>query len=135
MSKSILVTLILIAAAAIGGVILGNGSRARDAAIAALIGMTAVIAGLMPIRFAADRTATGLFQSAWIGSILHLTVFLALGSTIIFTWKPPTAFVMWLLAMYWLTLAGLCITLVKALRTPIPPIENQTAGDLARKGE
>jgi hypothetical protein len=123
MSKPILVILILIASAAIIGSVVDSGSHARDAAIAAVIGTFAIIAGLLPVRFAADRTAVGLFQSAWIGSILHLTVFLALSGTVIFTrsslGKPPTAFVMWLLGMYWLTLAGLCITLVRVMRSEI----------------
>ncbi len=120
----------LLAAYALCAFVIFSGSHGHDEAISAVIGMTAVLAGIMPVRVAADRTAVGLFQSAWIGSILHLTVFLALGAAVIFSLKPPTAFVMWLLLMYWLTLAGLCITFVRAMRTVVP--QN---GKLATKGE
>lgn len=121
MSRSILLPFILIAATAIiGDFVGGGGAHGRDIAIAAMIAILAVIAGLMPVRFAADRTAVGLFQAAWIGSILHLAVFLALGAAFLFAWKPPTVFVMWLLGMYWMTLAALCFILVKAMRTAIP---------------
>ncbi len=126
--------------AAIIGIVAGSGgAHGRDAAVAAAIAILAVIAGLMPVRFAADRTAVGLFQSAWIGSILHLTVFLALGATVIFSCKPPTAFVIWLLAMYWLTLVALCVTLVRVIRSEIPQngnaAGNALAGTPATKGE
>jgi hypothetical protein len=135
MSKSILLMLLIAAVALTGASLYGNAAHPRDAAIAASIGFIAIIAGLLPVRFAADRGAINLFQSAWIGSILHLTAFLGLGGAVIFATKPSSAFVIWLLAMYWLTLIGLCSVMIKTLRSAAPQMPGALTSERALKGE
>jgi hypothetical protein len=119
--KPILLIAGAIAVAVAGGIgcraITGTPAHVREAAMAAGVGLVAAIGGLLPLQLNSDRSAVNLFQSAWIGSILHLTAFLAFGALVIFTLKPPTAFVVWLLAMYWLTLLGLCAVMVRTMRT------------------
>jgi hypothetical protein len=135
MSKPILLILLIAAVAVIGASIAGNAAHPRDAAIAASIGVVAIVAGLLPVRFAADRSAINLFQSAWIGSILHLTAFIGLGGAYIFATKPSSAFVIWLLAMYWLTLIGLCSVMIKTLRGAAPQMPGALTTQRALKGE
>ena len=114
-SKAILLIPQLIALPAAVGIGMGH---TRDAALAAVIAFAAVTLALLPMQFRTDRSPATTFQFAWISSILHLATFLALGATIIFVWKPPLTFALWLLAMYWLTLVGLCIVLVSVIRQP-----------------
>ena len=135
MSKPILLILLIVAVAAIGVTIAGNAAHPRDAAIAASIAIIAIIAGILPVRLAADRSAINLFQSAWIGSILHLTAFIGLGGAVIFATKPSSAFVIWLLAMYWLTLIGLCSVMIKTLRSAAPQMTGAMTTQRALKGE
>jgi len=121
MSKAILLILVLVTAAAAVGVslcvILKVPMHALDASLAAGIGFAGAIAGLLPTRIRADRTPVGLFQSSWIGSVLHMAVAGALGIGALLLLKLDTAFVIWLLVMYWITLIGLCVALIKALRS------------------
>jgi hypothetical protein len=135
MSRLILLILLIAAAAVIGAAMVGSAAHPRDAAIAASIGLIAIVAGLLPVRFAADRSAINLFQSAWIGSILHLTAFIGLGGAIIFATKPSSAFVIWLLAMYWLTLIGLCSVMIKTLRSAAPQMPGALTTQQVIKGE
>ena len=135
MSKPILLILLIAAVAVSGASLYGNAAHPRDAAIAVSIGIIAIVAGLLPVRLAADRSAINLFQSAWIGSILHLTVFLGFGIAILYATKPSSAFVIWLLAMYWVTLIGLCSVMIKTLRTAAQHMPGALTTQQAIKGE
>jgi hypothetical protein len=130
-SKAILLNLILVIAVVALGVSVcstrGIAAHTSDAALAAAIGLIAVAVGLLPIHFRRDRTPVTMFQSAWIGSILHMGLALALGVGGICFFKLSTPFVLWLLAIYWITLIGLCVALVKTLRT-IGPTQQITFG-------
>jgi len=121
MSKAILLILVLVTVAVAVGVgvcgALKVPMHALDASLAAGIAVIAAALGLLPIRFRADRTPVTLFQSAWLGSVLHMAVAAALGLAALFILKLSTPFVIWLLVMYWITLIGLCVALIKALRS------------------
>ena len=65
-----------------------------------------------------DRSPVTLFQSVWIGSVLHMAIAAVLGILGILLLKLSTPFVVWLLVMYWITLIGLCVAFVKTLRSP-----------------
>jgi hypothetical protein len=133
-SKAILLILVLVTAATAVGVTVcetaGLPMHTINAAIAAGIGLVAAIVGLLPLRFRADTTPVALFQSAWIGSIIHMAIAAALGIAALYLLKLATPFVVWLLMMYWITLMGLCVVFVKTLRSgelgPTQPITSQS---------
>jgi hypothetical protein len=120
-SKAILLILVLVTACAAIGVSVcetaGLPMHTLDASLAAGIGLIASIAGLLPLHLRTDRTHIALFQSAWIGSILHMAISAALGVAGIYFLKLTTPFAVWLLVMYWITLIGLCTAFVKTMRT------------------
>jgi hypothetical protein len=121
MPKAILLILVMVTVAVAVAVgvcgILKAPLHPIDASLAAGIGLAGSIAGLLPIQFRADRTPVGLFQSAWVGSVLHMGVSAVLGIIALLVLKLSTPFVIWLLVMYWITLIGLCVALVKTLRS------------------
>jgi hypothetical protein len=132
MSKAILLIVALVSIALIVGesVCAATGSplHGREAGLAGAIGLIAAITGLLPLQLRADRSAVALFQSAWIGSILHMAIAAALGMGAIYFLKLSTPFVVWLLAMYWMTLIGLCVVLVKAMRASGPVTDQPGSG-------
>ena len=85
-----------------------------------LIATLAAMAADLPFLLQNLRSPVATFQSAWIGSILHMTGFLVLGAVVVFMNKPPTAFVIWLLVAYWVTLAGLAAVMVRVMRSAAP---------------
>ena len=139
LSKAILLILVLVTAAAAIGVTVcetaGLPLRTLDASMAAGVGLVAAIVGLLPLHFRTDRTPVALFQSAWIGSILHMALAATLGIATICLRKLTTSFVIWLLLMYWITLIGLCLAFVNTLRLngmgPTRPSNAHMANELA----
>jgi hypothetical protein len=121
LSKAILLILVLVTAAVAVGVsacgMAGIGLHTQDVALPAVIGIVAGIAGLVPLHLRIDRTPAGQLQSAWMGSILHMATAALLGIGCIYLLKRSTPFVVWLLAMYWISLIGLCIALARTLRS------------------
>jgi hypothetical protein len=119
-SKAILLILVLVTACAAIGVTVcesaGLPMHTLDASLAASIGLIAAITGLLPLHLRNDRSPVALFQSAWIGSILHMAIAAALGIAGIYFLKLATPFVVWLLVMYWITLIGLCTAFIKTMR-------------------
>jgi hypothetical protein len=91
--------------------------------VACGICLLAAAMGMIPIaRQPKEASAAALFQSAFLGSVLHLAGAVAFAALVLFWRKPGTPFIYWLLVMYWLTLIGLCAVFVKRLRTPAKPV-------------
>ena len=90
--------------------------------IASGICLFAAEMGLLPLLRHRNAPPATTFQAAFIGSVLHLGVTAVLAIVVMLSLKPGTSFVFWLLAMYWLTLIGLCTLFVKKLRTPVRPM-------------
>jgi len=88
--------------------------------------LSAALAMIPILRQPAHATHAGLFQSAFLGSVIHLALCIALAAIILFWRKPGSAFIYWLLAMYWLTLIGLCTAFVKRLRVAAKPLGTAT---------
>jgi hypothetical protein len=135
MSKPVLLIFLVVAAIAVGAGVIGGPPTAHAAAMAAPISVIAMIVALLPLRFAVDRSAVNLFQSAWIGSIVHMAIFVIAGGAIIFSLAPSSAFVIWLLAFYWITLIGLCFVMIKTLRSAAPYGGGALATQQAIEGE
>jgi len=88
--------------------------------------LAAALATIPILRQPADATHAALFQSAFLGSVIHLALAIAFAAVILFWRKPGSAFIYWLLAMYWLTLTGLCAVFVKRMRVPAKPLGTAT---------
>ena len=78
----------------------------------------AELAVLPALLHAHDSDAGTLTRSALAGTVVHLGVVLILAVGVMMALRPPLAFVLWLLALYWVTLIGLCSGFALALRAP-----------------
>jgi hypothetical protein len=76
---------------------------------------------IVPVVFNDTLLRTHQSQAALLGTVVHLLL-ATMMSAVVFLWlKPPTAFLFWLLAMYWLTLGWLCLLFVRIVRQPVMP--------------
>ena len=117
--------LIVLVSAAIGFAVCraaGINPHAPQMLIASGVCMFAAEMGMIPVLRQRNRSAAALFQAAFLGSVIHLGLAAVLAVIIIMGLKPGTSFVYWLLAMYWLTLAGLCMLFVKSIRAHAGPM-------------
>ena len=88
--------------------------------LAAAIGLVAGEAGLLPLLLHTGDDPATRFQSAWIGTVLHLGLAVMLSVLVLLLLKPGMPFVYWLLGMYWLTLICLCTVMVGVFRSTSP---------------
>ena len=113
---------VVVAAAAGVGLCRAMHVPADPVEIAAGIGLIAGTAALLPIGFYRGTDPVTRFQMAWIGTILHMTLSAGLGAIGLFALHlQMTRFVVSLLAMYSVTLVGVCAVLIKAMRLPQKP--------------
>jgi hypothetical protein len=76
---------------------------------------------IVPVVFNETLLRTHQSQAALLGTVVHLLL-ATMMSAVVFLWlRPPSAFLYWLLAMYWLTLGWLCVFFVRIVRQPILP--------------
>jgi hypothetical protein len=113
----ILATAVSVAACRTAGI----NPHVHDLMTAAGICLIAAEVGIIPLLRIRHRVAIALFQAAFLGTVLHLTLEVLLGGIVLFWLKPSSAFIYWLLASYWLTLLGLCAVFVRALRATANP--------------
>jgi len=116
---------VIVAVAAGAGVCraLGLNPHLHELLIAGGLTGLASTLGLFPLyRLSQPSPASG-FQAAFLGSILHLVLCLGGACAIISLLHTSTAFVYWMLVLYWLTLFGMCGVFVSQLRTPARPME------------
>ena len=107
--------------AAVSGAIvcraLGVDPHPKQLLMAACVCLLAAEAGVVPLVRQRKSDPALLFQAGFAGTVLHLAMAVLLGATALFWLKPGSAFVYWLLVMYWTTLLTLCVLIVKRLRT------------------
>ena len=108
----------LIAVAVVVGKCTGASIQWPAMLLAAAIGLISGEAGLLPLLLHQGDDPAGRFQSAWIGTVLHLGLAVMLSALVLLMLKPGTVFVYWLLGMYWLTLICLCTVMVRVFRSP-----------------
>ncbi len=94
----------------------GADPHVRELLIAATVCLISVEAGVMPLVRRKVGDPGALFQAGFAGTLLHLVLAAGLAATVMFGWKAGNAFAYWLLALYWVTLLGLCLVIVKRLR-------------------
>jgi len=125
-----LINPILIAIASVAGIGLtraaGLAPHSHELVLAAIAALLASEAALIPHFLKIDNSPANLFQSAFLGTIIHLGLFLAQGASIYFMMKPGNAFIWWLMPMYWVTLIGLCLVFIRTMRSPLPSTKTAT---------
>jgi hypothetical protein len=118
--RSVLISLgvVIAAVAASVGVYraLGNTAHVGEMALAAGVCVLALLAGVAPITFAGGATLVTMFQTALIGSVLHMGTCLALAFAAVVGLHRGNVFVYWMLAFYWLTLMELVMIFVARMR-------------------
>ena len=120
---------ILILAAAAGLVacrIAGVDPHVRAMLMAAGVCGIASEVSVLPFALNVDPSAAAVFQQSFLGTVLHLALCAAAGVAVVFLAAPGAAFVYWLLAMYWVTLIGLCSVFIGALRKTSKPAPTAT---------
>ena len=93
-----------------------------DPHIKTLLGAAAVCVvvaelSLIPSLLTTETGPAAAFQAAFLGTVIHLGLVAAAAATVVFTVKPDTSFVYWILLMYWITLIGLCVGFIRAVRS------------------
>jgi hypothetical protein len=84
---------------------------------------SSVVAGelaLIPAVLARGKSNVHVAQAAFLGMVLHLLTSVALAALVILVMRPPQSFAFWMLAGYWITLVGVSVVLIKAVRRAKP---------------
>lgn len=121
--------LLLLAAAAGFAVckLAGIDPYVRAMLLAAGVAVIASEVAVVPFVLNHDPSPAAVFQQSFLGTILHLSLCAGAGIAVMFILKPGAPFVYWLLAMYWVTLVGLCTVFIRALRaTSTKPAQTAT---------
>jgi hypothetical protein len=116
--------LIVMVAAAAGTEVcraIGVNPHVHELLIAGGLCLLASTLGVLPIVRITQPTPASEFQAAFLGSILHMVLCLGGACAVIWLLHTSTAFVYWMIALYWLTLFGMCGIFVSRLRMPARP--------------
>ena len=119
--------LIIVAGAAGVGVshVAGFNPHFHELLLASIATLLASEIALVPHFLKSDNTPASSFQAAFLGTMIHLGLSLILGAGIVLMLKPATAFIWWLMPMYWVTLIGICTIFIRSMRSPVG--SNKTA--------
>ncbi|HWE02372.1 MAG TPA: hypothetical protein VG326_08160 [Tepidisphaeraceae bacterium] len=120
--KCLALLILLLAVAAIAGIcgcrMMGVDAHGHEMLLADSIALGAAVAAAIPALSQQGRLDTaGTFQAALVGSVLHLGLIFIVAVILVMMKRAATPFVLWLLAAYWATLVGLCITFARLIRT------------------
>ena len=83
---------------------------------AAAVTLVATLGALLPLALSHNGSQLSIAQSALVGTSLHLLICIAITAAIVFLRHPALAFVYWICAFYWATLATICVWYATALR-------------------
>jgi len=124
MRRLLLIPASLALTIAIGvGACVGTGRNPHTTAMlaAAAAVVIASVAGLVPMLFTTAGSQLVATQAALVGSMVHLfTVAIAAVVVVLGSLLPGMAFLSWLLAMYWMSLAALVVVYAGAIRSAPP---------------
>ncbi|MGA2498994.1 MAG: hypothetical protein ABSH20_14730 [Tepidisphaeraceae bacterium] len=95
----------------------GAGQQVKWMLLAAAACAISSLAGSAPLILARQARQPGMIQAALIATLVHMMLGVGLAAATILALRPPTSFVLWLVLFYWVTLAGLVIVCVKAVRS------------------
>lgn len=119
--------LLLIAAAVCGWVLcktLGAGQQVKWMLLAAAACAVSSLAGSVPLILARQSRQSGMSQAALVATLAHMLLGVGLSAATILAFHPPLSFVLWLALFFWMTLTGLVIVCVKAVRSA--PVADDT---------
>ncbi len=104
---------------------LGLNPHYREALIAAGINLVAAELAMIPVFIIRNKPADNVVQGALVSTIVHMGI-AAGGAMAVLQWShPPQAFLYWLCAFYWTTLAGVCRILMKLIKSaPVPTFQS-----------
>jgi hypothetical protein len=106
---------------------LGLKLHTRELLLAAGICLAAGELAMIPVFVVRGKPADNVAQGALIATVLHMAAAAGGGMLVLQLVHPPQAFVYWLCAFYWTTLAGVCRVLMQAVKSaPIPAMGPST---------
>lgn len=124
MFRELIINPVLLAVgAAVGvGVCRAAGGNPHLPEMTAALGASLIAgeAALIPAMLARGKSTVQVAQAAFLGMVLHLLTSVVLAALVIFVMRPPQSFAFWMLAGYWITLAGVSVVLIKAVRRAKP---------------
>ena len=103
---------------------LGADPHLREMAVAAGICLVSSELAALPVLFNASLLRAHISQAAMLGTVVHLLLATTMAAVVFLWLGPPIAFLYWLLPMYWLTLAALCVVFVRIMRHTSSPGPN-----------
>ena len=121
MRSFLLIPILLAIACAIGAGAcraFGSNPHAKELIAAAMTCLIAGEVGMIPLLLARGGNQAAVAQAALVGTVLHLFVSITVAGIAVFARVGlSSAFLYWLLALYWVTLIGLVVAFVKAVRS------------------
>ena len=99
----------------------GN-AHLRDIGIVTGITLISAQIAMIPLLMARGKAAVTLFQSAFVGTVIHLFFMLAIGAVIhAMKWADRGIFLFLLLAFYWFSLVFVVIAIIRIFRICLHP--------------
>lgn len=96
--------------------IFGANPHAGELFIAAGVCLISVEVAVLPLARRRNGKPDALFQAGFLGTVLHLLLAAALAGVVLFGFNTSNAFAYWMLALYWMSLMGLCWVIARQMR-------------------
>jgi hypothetical protein len=97
----------------------------RDVGIVTAITLVSSQIAMIPVLMARGKSAVTVFQSAFVGTVIHLFFTLVMGAVIhAMKWADRGIFLFLLLAFYWFSLVFVVIAMIKIFRGYLHPSPN-----------
>ena len=121
MLRATIIPPVLVIATAVFGVVacrvLGVDPHLRTLLGASAVCLAVAELSIVPSLLTTETGPAAAFQAAFLGTVIHLGLVAAAAGAVVFTLKPDTSFVYWVLLMYWVTLIGLCVGFIRSVRS------------------
>lgn len=119
-------SLVLVAAVGVAGCkALGRATHANEMLGALGLVLVASALAVLPAQLQRHKLQTAaMFQASFIGTVVHLGLILVSGIALSLLKLASTAFILWLLAGYWASLAAISMVFVNLIRRAPRPANN-----------
>jgi hypothetical protein len=130
------VIVVLVCAAGMGVCrALGLQLHLHDMLLAAGICVAGAELAMVPVFAVRGKPADNAVQGALLSTVVHLAVAAGLAMAVLKMNHPSQAFVYWLCALYWATLAGVCRVLLQVVKsapmpTAVAPMNSSQASEV-----
>jgi hypothetical protein len=123
--KIILLPVLIIAGVCAGGVAvclaLRLNTHFNQMIWAAGVCLIAAEIAMVPVFIVRGKPADNAVQGALISTVIHMALAAGGGLVVMQLNHPPQAFIYWLCAFYWTSLAGVCRVLMQVVKSaPVP---------------